>query len=581
MTCTDSADSSLHVGPPRHAASPQPTRPPRVSMRTKAKFISCSVVNDMWCGRLTGMSARETRTSAIVRSLGIGSFVVRLRAAGREAAGVEERQVHRRLAVAEPVGDRTSGGGRVLEAVPAEADGEEEPLHARRPADDRVIVGRQRPKPRPAAGDLRRFQHGDAAHRLVHRLVETAPVHRHLEVRADVLDVTRAQQHLLHLLAEVEAARAVGGERDGPGDLGEGLGEEDVTTARLHEDLDARQAPDRGRHRSRRIDYQRRRYRAVGRRDAGDAIVSALDRGDAHALGERHAALARAPREAVGDLRRTGEAVARAPHGGHEVVDAQRGHELLRVVGGDHAHVDAEPVLQRDPRLEAAQVRGIADEEQVADLLVADVDAELVLEALEDLDGLEREPDLRLGRELRADAAGGLRGGAAADRLALEHDDVAHAAAREVVGDRAAHHAAADDHDAGGAGEGHVTAHGTPDRGAIILLAREDSTMPDLLFTEVANALWKRVRRAETTMRAAVATLATLDAVRFQVHPSRPLLPLALELAAGFGRTVYDSVYLAVAMIRHCPLVTADRRLYDALAAGALRSHLLWVADVP
>ncbi len=105
--------------------------------------------------------------------------------------------------------------------------------------------------------------------------------------------------------------------------------------------------------------------------------------------------------------------------------------------------------------------------------------------------------------------------------------------------------------------------------------------VPDLLFTEVANALWKRVRRAETTMRAAVATLATLDAVRFQVHPSRPLLPLALELAAGFGRTVYDSVYLAVAMIRHCPLVTADRRLYDALAAGALRSHLLWVADVP
>src|SRR3989442_14603740 len=80
---------------------------------------------------------------------------------------------------------------------------------------------------------------------------------------------------------------------------------------------------------------------------------------------------------------------------------------------------------------------------------------------------------------------------------------------------------------------------------------------------------------------AAFATLARIDAASFQVHPSRPLLPLALELAAGFGRTVYDSVYLAVAMIRHCPLVTADRRLYDALAAGALRSHLLWVADVP
>jgi predicted nucleic acid-binding protein len=114
-----------------------------------------------------------------------------------------------------------------------------------------------------------------------------------------------------------------------------------------------------------------------------------------------------------------------------------------------------------------------------------------------------------------------------------------------------------------------------------LLEGRHELLVPDLLFTEVANALWKRVRRAETTASAAVATLATLDTVRFQIHPSRPLLPLALELATRFGRTVYDSLYIAVAMIRHCPLVTADRRLHDALAGGPLRSHVLWVADVP
>src|SRR6267143_2047011 len=90
---------------------------------------------------------------------------------------------------------------------------------------------------------------------------------------------------------------------------------------------------------------------------------------------------------------------------------------------------DAEPALQRDARLEAAEVGGIGDEEQVADLLVAGIHAELVLEPLEDLDGLEREANLRVRGELGADTAGGLAGGAAADRLALEHDDVAHAAA--------------------------------------------------------------------------------------------------------------------------------------------------------
>src|SRR5205085_3717193 len=43
---------------------------------------------------------------------------------------------------------------------------------------------------------------------------------------------------------------------------------------------------------------------------------------------------------------------------------------------------------------------------------------------------------------------------------------------------------------------------------------------------------------------------------------------LALDLAMRFGRSVYDSMYLAVAVLRHCPVVTADRRLHDALADG-------------
>ena len=223
----------------------------------------------------------------------------------------------------------------------------------------------------------------------------------------------------------------------------------------MHGDLDAREAADARRDRSRRVDHERCRHRAVGGRDAADAITRALDRGDAHALGDRHTALARALREAVGDLRRAREAVARSPHGGDQIVDAQRGHELLGVGGRDHAHVDAEPSLQGDPRLEAAQVVGIGDEEEVADLLVAGIDAELLLEPLEDLDGLQREADLRLRRELRADAAGGLRRGAAAHRLALDDHDVAHAAPSEVIGDGAADHAASDDHDAGRAGKAH------------------------------------------------------------------------------------------------------------------------------
>src|SRR5688500_6384674 len=126
--CTDSDDSSLQVGPPRHAASPQPTRPPRVSIRTKAKFTACSVVNDILCGRFTGMSAMMTRTSPMVRSLGIRAVVVHFCGAAGEPCGVEEREVGGGLAVNQPRGHVVPGGRRVLEAMAAEADGEEEAL---------------------------------------------------------------------------------------------------------------------------------------------------------------------------------------------------------------------------------------------------------------------------------------------------------------------------------------------------------------------------------------------------------------------------------------------------------------------
>src|SRR5213594_2642120 len=122
------------------------------------------------------MSASHTRTSAMVRSLGIGVSVpeprVRLGRGwperggrGSEARGVEQREVHRRLAVNDPVGDVAAGRRRVLEAVTAEADGQEEAGDPRGPADDRVIVWRERTQTGPAARNLRRLEHGNTLDR--------------------------------------------------------------------------------------------------------------------------------------------------------------------------------------------------------------------------------------------------------------------------------------------------------------------------------------------------------------------------------------------------------------------------------
>jgi predicted nucleic acid-binding protein len=53
----------------------------------------------------------------------------------------------------------------------------------------------------------------------------------------------------------------------------------------------------------------------------------------------------------------------------------------------------------------------------------------------------------------------------------------------------------------------------------------------------------------------------------FPTLPSRAVLPEALMIAVDFGRTVYDSTYVAVAVATGSELLTADERLVNALGS--------------
>src|SRR5438876_541301 len=109
--------------------------------------------------------------------------------------------------------------------------------------------------------------------------------------------------------------------------------------------------------------------------------------------------------------------------------------------------------------------------------------------------------------------------------------------------------------------------------------------MPHVLIRELDPAVIKklklRVRRREATASEAGAVLDALVAVPLEVHVSQPMMPVAFEIACATGRTVYDSLYLALAVLRECPMVTADRKLYQALERGRFAHHLLWVTEVP
>jgi predicted nucleic acid-binding protein len=104
---------------------------------------------------------------------------------------------------------------------------------------------------------------------------------------------------------------------------------------------------------------------------------------------------------------------------------------------------------------------------------------------------------------------------------------------------------------------------------------------PDLLWPECGNILWKKVRRGELTPDEARLIWGGLERQPISALPCRLVLELALEVAFDASRTVYDSCYLALAMLTGCQLVTADQKLFNALQGGSYTTHVCWVANLP
>lgn len=102
---------------------------------------------------------------------------------------------------------------------------------------------------------------------------------------------------------------------------------------------------------------------------------------------------------------------------------------------------------------------------------------------------------------------------------------------------------------------------------------------PDFVLLEIASTLWKKVRRGELAEEVAPRILAALETAPLELQPSAPYAASAVALATSVGRTVYDCLYLAIAVGRGCRVVTADRKFYAAVTASPLAARILWVED--
>jgi predicted nucleic acid-binding protein len=91
--------------------------------------------------------------------------------------------------------------------------------------------------------------------------------------------------------------------------------------------------------------------------------------------------------------------------------------------------------------------------------------------------------------------------------------------------------------------------------------------VPDLFWLEISSALCKAMRRNKCTSGEANQALGEIQQLPLQTVSSTKLVNSAQQIALQYGRSIYDSVYVALARSARSELVTADEKLANAVAA--------------
>ena len=66
-----------------------------------------------------------------------------------------------------------------------------------------------------------------------------------------------------------------------------------------------------------------------------------------------------------------------------------------------------------------------------------------------------------------------------------------------------------------------------------------------------------------------------------QFHESRPLIALSFALAEEVGASLYDGLFLALALQIDGQLVTADKKLLKKIQASQYAASIRWVDVAP
>lgn len=101
---------------------------------------------------------------------------------------------------------------------------------------------------------------------------------------------------------------------------------------------------------------------------------------------------------------------------------------------------------------------------------------------------------------------------------------------------------------------------------------------PELLLTEIGNIVWKKLQRQLLTVNEAGNIIGDVLSLPVTICSDRYLLSNAFDLAILHQRTVYDMLYVALAVREKCSFVMADERLVNCVSAAipAVKALASW-----
>lgn len=100
---------------------------------------------------------------------------------------------------------------------------------------------------------------------------------------------------------------------------------------------------------------------------------------------------------------------------------------------------------------------------------------------------------------------------------------------------------------------------------------------PDLIWSELGNALWKRVRRREMDAEDALGALDIITQLPLQTKTIFGNAGRSLRMAIETGCSAYDCAYLALAENEDTQVVTADRPFFEAVMRSRHAGRALWI----